>query len=669
MKKTFFKSVSALSLIFIVALCGCNKAVDSDVTSSLPSESESSKEHGITFFGVEDATINLYEEFDLLDGVSATDAIDGELTVTVVDDDGFTNDFVGSYTIIYEAVNSIGQKLQAERSIAVSKGVNVQNGNFSYGKAYWTFDKPGGAGNIAFKNNEVVITVTNAGSEAWSMQLYQTGIAFEANKTYELTFKAKSTTGRSLSAGFENVGNNYSMMVSGYQAITLNANEDFVTYSVYCTPTTAVSNVKAVIYLGRNLDIDMTASKDNPIDVTIDDVSVNEITIDSIKAPVFENAGNVTVSTKDQFDALEEVKAYDYNGNDISENIEIVGEVPVSVSAQTGMMISYRVSDQEGNFNYVNRRISYTIAKENAWNLINEDFDNGTQGWISDVNQTNGSGRANYVAADGEMNIEIENGSSAGWHIQLYQTNISLTAQSIYRMTFVAKASVDRTVTLEISDPSNNYAVIYSEIYDLTTSYQTFILEYQPTKNYNAKVSLLLGGQGINTVTIDKLANEKITADEATQIDFRTYEEYQLVNGDFKYGYYSWNKTLDGTGNANFVANENQIVIHMLSNSDDWQVQLSQTGLTFTANQTYKIELIGYAKEATSVKLEISNDNGGTNVTTIKKETISLTETENTYSVEFTPTETYEKGKVALLLGEAQLTEIVISQIQVSLIA
>lgn len=677
MKKNFFSRAAMIFSLFALTMTGCdnsntstsNNSSNNNSNPSTPISSNIShsenREHGIVFSGVEDTTINLYDDFDLLDGVKAVDGIDGELEVTIVDDDGFTNDFVASYTIIYSATNSIGETKEVERSISVSKGVNVQNGTFAYGKAYWTFDKPGGTGSISFKNGEATISVTNAGSEAWSIQLYQMGIAFEANKTYELSFDAKSTSGRSISAGFENVGANYAMMVSGYQAVTLNAGEDFVKYSVYCTPSSAVSNVKAVLYVGRNLDIDLTASKDNPIDLVVDNISVKEVVTATDNAPRFENVDNVTVSTKDEFDALPAVKAYDKNNNDISDRIEVVGEVPVSVSAQTGMMVSYRVTDDEGNFGYANRRIAYTIAKDNPWNLINEDFSNGSQGWISDVNQTNGSGDASYSAENGEMTIDIANGSSAGWHIQLYQSNITLSAGSIYRMTLIAKASTERSITLEISDPSNNYAVLYSEIYTLTTEYQTFELEYQPTKNYNAKVSLLLGGQGINTVTIDELSNAKITAEEATQIDFREYENYQLVNGDFKYGYYSWNKTLDGNGNANFNTIEDKIQIDVLANATDWQIQVSQTGLVFEANKTYKVELVASALVETTIKVEVSNNLGGTNVTEITKQEVNLTIEDETYYVEFTPEENYEQGKVALLLGESQITTITVDQVQV----
>ena len=684
-KKVFSKFALAFSL-FAMTLTGCankesstsvdnnsgnnSSVVTSNVESSSVVESSSidNRKHGIEFFGVEDTVINLYEDFDLLEGVRAVDGIDGELEVVILDDDDFTNDFVSSYTITYAATNSIGETKEVERSISVTKGVNVQNGTFAYGKAYWTFDKPGGIASVSFSGGVAKITAQSVGVEAWALQLYQMGIAFEAGKTYELSFDAKSTTGRSISAGFENVGNNYAMMADGYQAITLNAGADFTRYSIFCTPTAAVSNVKAVIYCGRNLDIDLTASQANPIDLIVDNVSVKEVNIASSEnAPRFENADGVTVTTKDEFDAKPAVKAFDKSGKDISDRIEVVGEVPVSVSAETRMLVSYRVSDDEGNFAYVNRSVRYRIAKANAWNLINEDFENGTQGWTQDVNQTNGSGNAIYTAANGEMEVDIKNGSSTGWHIQLFQTNVSLTAGNIYRMTLIAKASVERNVTLEISDPSNNYAVLFSEIFALTTEYQTLELEYQPNKNYNVKVSLLLGGQGSNIVTIDKLGNEKITAEQATQIDFREYQPYQLVNGDFKYGYYNWNKTVEGSGQANFGAADEKLAIDVLAKADDWQIQVSQTGLTFEAGKTYKLELTGCALEATKIKVEISNNLGGTSVDVIKKQELSLTTASATYTVEFTPTSNIEKGKVALLLGESNVTTVTIDEVQINL--
>lgn len=211
-------------------------------------------------------------------------------------------------------------------------------------KSYWRLDTPGGAGTFNVVQEEARISITDSGAEAWAVQLYQTGLQFSRGKTYEMTFIAKSEAGRSLSAGFENVSNNYAMLIPGYQAMLLT--NEFQTYSAIYTATDDFGAIKAVIYLGRGLDVDSLASRTNPQDVTIDDVRIREITLpEESKRPVFNNAGNVTVTTGEEFEALPPVTAVDYKGNDISESINRIGVIPQSIGAKTRMLISYRVTD------------------------------------------------------------------------------------------------------------------------------------------------------------------------------------------------------------------------------------------------------------------------------------------------------------------------------------
>ena len=176
------------------------------------------------------------------------------------------------------------------------------------------------------------------------------------------------------------------------------------------------------------------------------------------------------------------------------------------------MMISYRVVDDEGNFSFHNRSIHYSIAKTHPYNLINSDFTNGFQGWVADVNQTNGTAKADFEAVEGQMDVKISNGSNDNWHIQLYQQGISINSGKIYRTTIVAKASVARRMTIEISNPAQSFAKVASDLLELTTEFQTFVLEFKASVSTNAKFSLLLGGQGANTVSIDRFENEEITA-------------------------------------------------------------------------------------------------------------------------------------------------------------
>lgn len=647
-------SIVCSSMLFACS-SGNSSSLEPSSSGSLDSSSISTTipVHGITWEGVEDTVAPLGDAFDLLEGVHAYDGIDGELEVTIEDDDYFSSDFEAGYTITYSATNSVQTTSTVTRSIQVIRGVNVYNGNFSSGKTYWTFDKPGGNGTFSIKNSAAYIAVTDPGTEAWAIQLYQSGISFEAGKSYEMTFQAKSSSGRAISAGFENVSNNYAMLVSGYQALTLTS--EYQTYSVIASISADISLVKAVIYLGYNLSIDDTATSANPIDCTIDNIKVREVNLAPIdKAPTFQNAGPVTVSTKDQFDALPQVTAKDYLGQDITSSMTIVGEVPSNVNAQTGMMISYRVSDSEGNFGFVNRRVGFVIAKDHPYNLINADFDNGFQGWTKDVNQTNGNGNANFSSGDSKATIEIVSGSSDGWHIQLWQQNVSITSGQIYRITLIAKADVARTVVIEVSNPSNSFARVVAETLNLTTEFQTFTVEFKATISFNAKYSILLGGQGSNVVTIDKFENQQITAGEATQVDPRSYEDWQIVNSDFKYGSYGFIKEASNGALVEFGTNlsSQEVTLNVVTpGSQSWHAQLAQDGKIFSSGITYTLTLRAKVNSGTtSIDMEVTNNNGDVN---IAKKAVTLTSEYQDFTMTFTPEENYSRGKIALLIGKA----------------
>ncbi len=70
---------------------------------------------------VDPEVVEIYagEEVDLLFGVSATDEVDKEVKVTVVDDGGFDSTVVGTYEITYKAINSSNLEATAKRIIRV----------------------------------------------------------------------------------------------------------------------------------------------------------------------------------------------------------------------------------------------------------------------------------------------------------------------------------------------------------------------------------------------------------------------------------------------------------------------------------------------------------------------------------------------------------------------
>ncbi|AUD63564.1 hypothetical protein BK010_08665 [Tenericutes bacterium MO-XQ] len=74
-----------------------------------------------TFSGTSAVAIVLFDEFDPLAGVSATDEEDGDLTADiVVKTNNVNNEEVGNYTVVYEVEDSAGNVATATRSVTVS---------------------------------------------------------------------------------------------------------------------------------------------------------------------------------------------------------------------------------------------------------------------------------------------------------------------------------------------------------------------------------------------------------------------------------------------------------------------------------------------------------------------------------------------------------------------
>jgi hypothetical protein len=71
------------------------------------------------FLGVEDFSISLYENFDLLEGVTAMDEEDGDLTSMITYEGEVDNQTPGSYSITYSVSDSSGNITTVIRIVTV----------------------------------------------------------------------------------------------------------------------------------------------------------------------------------------------------------------------------------------------------------------------------------------------------------------------------------------------------------------------------------------------------------------------------------------------------------------------------------------------------------------------------------------------------------------------
>jgi hypothetical protein len=116
------------------------------------------------------------------------------------------------------------------------------------------------------------------------------------------------------------------------------------------------------------------------------------------------------------------------------------------------------------------------------------------------------------------------NGSTAGWHIQLKQTGFSLQKDSLYTLSFAARADQDMTLgtgVIRDNDPYNGYGF---QNFNLTTQWQVYHLTFQATEDNN----------GFGRVTFSP--NQLISAVWLDDVSLRKASPQGLLEGEELFG-------------------------------------------------------------------------------------------------------------------------------------
>lgn len=505
MKKILASMLSAVCVFALFA--GCSKNDDSGNSGSPTPPVEK----GIVWEGCDDVTIARGDRLNLTEGIAVRyDGKDITSTLYVKDDGGFDSNYVGKTIIIYEAMNDSGEFFEKERKISVVLAHNVSGGEFDNKATYnaFQFDTPSGKGSYAVKNQEAVFTITDSANQWWSLQFYQINLYLTKDVTYRFTFDAKSSTGHSISAGFEEVNNNNRMMQSGTKTVKLT--EDWQKYSLTYTSDADVMNAKAVIYLGWQLPGD-----DGDHEIIIDNVYIEKVE-ESANKPVFSGLTEESLYDGSSFDVNEGVSCKDKNGKDITYTVS--GLIPAYSQKDCTYVLEYEATDSDGNYVSALRNIKMELERDHVYNFINSDFSSGLAGWNLEVMQTVGSGDIEYETTNGELIVKVKNPSDMEHHIQLYQPVYQFVSGETYTLTVKVKASAIRILQVDIKDETTSEYIV-SQRFDVSTEYAEYTFTFTATKDYAAlKAGMLLGRIG-NTaenidLTFDYIKIEKTTIGE-----------------------------------------------------------------------------------------------------------------------------------------------------------
>ncbi len=141
--------------------------------------------------------------------------------------------------------------------------------------------------------------------------------------------------------------------------------------------------------------------------------------------------------------------------------------------------------------------------------LLNGDFSSGITGYdlyaytSSDVSYV-----IDELNEDKAICIDVKNTGDADWKIQLKQNNIKLKQGATYRITFDAKATMNRKImfALQKDGSVDNDWTAYSgsQIVDLNSQYQTFRHEFEMTYETDLKTIWTISMGAVDGTQIDK---------------------------------------------------------------------------------------------------------------------------------------------------------------------
>lgn len=641
MKKTFMLLV--LTVLSVVTLVACQ------------TEAKLTK---ITFTGVADVTNIAYgSEFNVLTGVKAigddnkdyTDQITVQSVATISALGVLDTQTVGVAAVKYQVKvgNVTGEKwryLTVLNPTAV-EGEMLINGDFSGGTGGWTdpavnYISDGAEMTISADNGALKVEVV-AGSNLWTPRFGQMNVPFEQNKTYQVSFRAKSSVEKAinLQVGELLTSAPWFTDFKPGQTEQRTITTEWATYSYKFTHK--LDNKRGGILF------ELGTLNGQAINATLwfDDIEITESTPDAdTLAPTFSGlVAERSVLIGATFNPLAGVTAFDVVDGDVTENIVVVIKdasqavvTAVDTSVEGVFTIEYSVEDEAGNeatFTVTVSVLGMLFSQTNI--LMNGDFsapiNETTPEWTTWGQDWDVPAAFTSGIVDGQFQMNITNtGNAAGWSIQLVQ-KVDLVEGKTYRASFDVKSSVARDIDFVVTQDGTYYEHFKQAGIQLTTEFQTFQFVFTVDKTTdNTKFEFDLGKtpNGVpSIITFDNIKLQEAVLDTLlvnTTFDALGWQAFHndwegsvaslsVVNGEFKYELTKY------AGGANPAS---------------WMLQLIYgTKLVLEPETTYTFTFDAYASKALTLNpfFTQGEPKGYNNIVT--SGTVAITTEKATYTV------------------------------------
>lgn len=464
--------------------------------------------------------IDVGEPFDPLEGVTAEDDVDGDITDRIQVIGEVDVHTPGTYIITYKVKDSAGNETVVERTVRV-RGVGlIVNPYFDepleVGWNLW-FDAGGGANaSASIVDGEAKIVITAIGGQNWSVQFEQKDITLEQGKKYTISFEARADEPRSIGVLMEDPNNNYYK----YGNIVINLTTEMTKYNLHIeVDTVTITTGKFAFMLGK------VDANSKPTTVYIDNVIMKEVSeFEDTNPPVLYGVEDIVINLGSTFDPLDGVTVEDDLDKTLTVN-DIIVEGTVDTDTEGDYELIYRVSDAAGNETVVKRivtvkPITYTDTEE----IINGDFsekepitsDHSNEEAWREWHHNEGQ-QVSYEITDGRLVVTISNvgWTSGAWSIQLQQAGIKLEQGKTYALKFDAYSSIPRKI--DVTFKTVDEYPYFTTIVNLSPNMKTYELRFTVNDATNDNMVLSIGMGRIDDQT-----------PEACQIIFDNFVLYTI---------------------------------------------------------------------------------------------------------------------------------------------
>ncbi|MCM1272006.1 MAG: carbohydrate binding domain-containing protein [Clostridium sp.] len=395
------------------------------------------------------------------------------------------------------------------------------------------------------EDNALDLTIKKSGDAEWKIQVKQNNVKLEKDKCYELKFDIKSSLARPIQ---------YAIQRDGSMHKTESGAEDWTPYVQETIPLTEYGSNGAYT----------TVSKKFKMTFDTDEGSIFNIAL---------GGNNLTTQHRICIDNI--------SLTEIDES-----EMPFIPAIEAGVEM-----------------------------LDNIDFSNDGDGWEKAITSP---GAANVTFADGKAVYAITNVGDEDWNVQLKQSGITLEKGSEYKAAFKVKSDVARTIKLAFLDASYNWyggADITLTANEEKLVECTFVVSQDTSDEITMVVSMgqIYNGEGtdrelvntpVSTITMSDFSLKKLETQEVAD------GENILKNADFSDADDSmagWTETIanwDGLTASAVRSIAEGVITYAIENvgTEDWHIQLKQSGLSLEEGGKYKVAFTISSTKARSVK-------------------------------------------------------------------